>query len=124
MMRRGELSDSRVRDVDALDVAKLADPPWFVPESTSLLEQMQAFRKRRDHLALVVDEYGALQGVVTLEDIIEEIVGEMPNEPMLKGETLSVHPKKGLAGNDAGNAPSASDDPEETCAAVPLGKTT
>jgi len=76
-------------DLDAIDVAALASPAWFVPESTSLLDQMQAFRKRRDHLALVVDEYGALQGVLTLEDIIEEIVGEMPDEPVGKDQPVS-----------------------------------
>jgi len=76
-------------DIAKLDVATIADPPWFIPESTSLLDQMQAFRIRHDHLALVVDEYGALQGVVTLEDILEEIVGEMPDRPMAKGQTVS-----------------------------------
>lgn len=66
-------------DIEGIDVIALASPPWFIPESTSLLDQMQAFRKRREHFALVVDEYGALQGVVTLQDIIEEIVGGMPD---------------------------------------------
>jgi len=67
-------------DLDALDIDKIATPPWFIPESTTLLDQLQAFRRRREHFALVVDEYGALMGVVTLEDILEEIVGDIADE--------------------------------------------
>ena len=67
-------------DLDALDLDKIATPPWFIPESTTLLDQLQAFRRRREHFALVVDEYGALMGVVTLEDILEEIVGDISDE--------------------------------------------
>jgi len=65
----------------ALDIAKLATPAWFIPESTSLLDQLREFRRRREHFALVVDEYGAFQGVVTLEDILEEIVGKIGDVP-------------------------------------------
>lgn len=54
--------------------------PWFIPETTTLLQQMQAFRKRCEHFALVVDEYGSLEGIVTLEDILEEIVGNIEDE--------------------------------------------
>jgi len=67
-------------DIDKLDVAELAVPPWFIPDSTTLQEQLQAFRQRREHFALVVDEYGSLMGVVTLEDILEEIVGDIADE--------------------------------------------
>lgn len=67
-------------ELEGLDLPELASKPWFIPDSTTLLEQLQAFRQRREHFALVVDEYGALQGVVTLEDILEEIVGDIADE--------------------------------------------
>lgn len=65
---------------EGLDIRAIAREPWFVPETTELLDQLNAFRAKREHFALAVDEYGALMGVVTLEDIIEEIVGEIEDE--------------------------------------------
>jgi len=53
---------------------------WFVPETTSVVKQLRAFQQKREHFALVVDEYGALMGVLTLEDILEEIVGDIQDE--------------------------------------------
>ncbi len=67
-------------DYDRFDVQAVASPAWFIPDSTTLLDQLQAFRRRREHFALVVDEYGTLMGTVTLEDILEEIVGEISDE--------------------------------------------
>jgi Mg2+/Co2+ transporter CorB len=66
--------------IEAVDMAAIIREPWFIPETTSLKDQLSAFLKRRTHFALVVDEYGALQGLVTLEDILEEIVGEIEDE--------------------------------------------
>lgn len=62
------------------DVMSVAMPAYFVPETTTLDDQMRQFLKRRAHFALVVDEYGGLQGLITLEDILEEIVGEIADE--------------------------------------------
>ncbi len=65
---------------EKVDVVALATKPWFIPDTTTLLDQLHAFRARREHFALVVDEYGALLGAVTLEDILEEIVGDIRDE--------------------------------------------
>jgi Mg2+/Co2+ transporter CorB len=67
-------------DLSKIDVAAVARPPWFVPDIRPLSEQLKAFRRRRTQLALVVDEYGELMGLVTLEDILEEIVGDISDE--------------------------------------------
>ncbi|WP_027258764.1 HlyC/CorC family transporter [Leisingera aquimarina] len=64
----------------SFDIAEVAKAPYFVPETTTLDEQMRQFLRMRSHFALVVDEYGALQGLITLEDILEEIVGEITDE--------------------------------------------
>jgi magnesium and cobalt exporter, CNNM family len=67
-------------DVSKLDIMRLATPPWFVPDTTTLKDQLNAFLKRKSHFAIVVDEYGEVMGLVTLEDIIEEIVGDITDE--------------------------------------------
>ncbi|MBI1329148.1 MAG: DUF21 domain-containing protein [Alphaproteobacteria bacterium] len=66
--------------LDGFDINALLAQPWFVPDSTTLEEQLAAFREKRAHFALVVDEYGSLQGIVTLEDILTEIIGDLPDE--------------------------------------------
>ena len=67
-------------NASVIDIEALRREPWFVPETTPVLDQLNAFREKREHFALVVDEYGALMGLVTLEDILEEIVGAIEDE--------------------------------------------
>jgi Mg2+/Co2+ transporter CorB len=77
LLRAGQGDWAALRDLDVLEIAM---PPYFIPETTPLDEQMRQFLRRHTHFALVVDEYGALQGLITLEDILEEIVGEITDE--------------------------------------------
>lgn len=77
---RPDDASSPVPGLKDLDILKIARKPYFVPETTDLDDQMRQFLKRRTHFALVVDEYGALRGLITLEDIIEEIVGDITDE--------------------------------------------
>ncbi len=67
-------------DAAKIDIASLAKPAWYVPDTTPLYEQLRAFRTRKAAIALVVDEYGEVEGLVTIEDIVEEIVGDITDE--------------------------------------------
>ncbi len=67
-------------DPDNLDIMKSATEPWFVPDTTTLRDQLNQFLKKKVQMALVVDEYGEVQGLITLEDILEEIVGQITDE--------------------------------------------
>ncbi|MBO6756759.1 MAG: HlyC/CorC family transporter [Roseibium sp.] len=75
-------------DPDKIDILQIAAPPWFVPDTTTLQDQLNAFLKHKSHFALVVDEYGEVMGLVTLEDILEEIVGEIADEHDIELEGL------------------------------------
>jgi Mg2+/Co2+ transporter CorB len=72
--------DEVQNDFSRIDILKVAEKPWFVPDTTPLHDQLNAFLRRKAHLAIVVDEYGEVEGLVTLEDIVEEIVGEIRDE--------------------------------------------
>lgn len=67
-------------DVTRLDVMSFAAQPWFIPETTTLKDQLNEFLRKKAQMALVVDEYGEVQGLITLEDILEEIVGQITDE--------------------------------------------
>ena len=84
-----------------LDLKLIAKNAWFIPETTSVLDQLQEFKKKQRHLAFVVDEYGTLMGIVTLEDIIEEIVGDIEDEHdiKIKGAKKSKDGKYTISGN-------------------------
>ena len=84
-----------------LDLKLIAKDAWFIPETTSVLDQLQEFKKKQRHLAFVVDEYGTLMGIVTLEDIIEEIVGDIEDEHdiKIKGAKKSKDGKYTISGN-------------------------
>ncbi|MGE3333040.1 MAG: HlyC/CorC family transporter [Rhodospirillaceae bacterium] len=77
LLRALESADGKAMKVD---VVGLAIKPWFVPATTTLLDQLNAFRARREHFAMVIDEYGTILGALTLEDILEEIVGDIRDE--------------------------------------------
>lgn len=83
-------------DAKKLNIDAIKREPWFVPETTGLLEQLTAFRQKREHFALVVDEYGALMGVITLEDILEEIVGDIEDEHDIAVQGVSPLPDGGF----------------------------
>src|SRR5689334_4813016 len=85
-------------DTGKIDIPGLAKPPWFVPDTTPVAEQLKAFRHRKTPFALVVDEYGEMEGLVTLEDIIEEIVGAA------RGEHDSAVPGVRALGGGSDNA--------------------
>lgn len=87
---------SRPDRLNELDLKTIAHKPWFIPDSTDLLEQLQLFRQRKEHFSLVVDEYGAWLGVVTLEDILEEIVGEIDDEHDISVQGVRVQPDQSI----------------------------
>jgi Mg2+/Co2+ transporter CorB len=97
-------------DAAKVDIAAIMTEPWFVPDTTQLADQLKAFRRRRTHFALVVDEYGEVMGLVTLNDIMEEIVGDISDErdvdvpgvrPQIDG---SVHVEGSVAIRDLNRA--------------------
>ncbi len=79
-------------DIEKLDLAAIISEPWFVPDTTSVSDQLNAFLTRKTQLALVVDEYGEVQGLITLEDILEEIVGEIVDEHDIGEDTIRRQP--------------------------------
>jgi len=85
------LSEAKGR-VSKINIEKISTKPWFVPDTTNLQDQLDAFLTRKTHFAVVVDEYGEVMGLLTLEDILEEIVGEIADEH--DEEVIDLEPDK------------------------------
>lgn len=83
-------------DFTKIDIMELATAPWFVPDTTTLKNQLGAFLKQQNHFAIVVDEYGEVMGLLTLEDIIEEIVGNITDETDIPETEASPQPDGSL----------------------------
>ena len=86
-------------NVEKLDILAIAQKPWFVPNTTNLQNQLNEFLRRKSHFALVVDEYGEMMGHVTLEDILEEIVGEISDEHDIELEGVLPQPDRSVIVN-------------------------
>ncbi|MEO9457646.1 MAG: HlyC/CorC family transporter [Lentilitoribacter sp.] len=86
LLRALAAADNKVSNID---IMKIAQKPWFVPDATNLKDQLNAFLRRKAHVAIVIDEYGEFEGLVTLEDILEEIVGEIADEHDLDVQGVS-----------------------------------
>ena len=80
------------KDINSVKLSELMSQPYFAPETTLLLDQLEVFKTRREHFAVVVDEYGDFRGIVTLEDILEEIVGEIDDETDIKVKGVKAQP--------------------------------
>ncbi len=80
------------KNIDTINLFELMIQPYFAPETTSLFDQLEIFKTRREHFAVVVDEYGDFRGIVTLEDILEEIVGEIDDETDIKVKGVKPQP--------------------------------
>lgn len=79
-------------NIAKIKIARIASKPWFVPDTTPLQAQLNSFLKGKVHFALVIDEYGEVQGLITLEDILEEIVGDISDEHDEVMQGISKHP--------------------------------
>ena len=79
-------------DVSKINMQAAMMEPWFIPESTTVFDQLQAFRRRREHFAIMVDEYGVVTGMITMEDILEEIVGQIDDEHDVAVSGLRIQP--------------------------------
>ena len=85
---RDLLNAMNERGMAAVEIESILRPPYFVPETKDIAALLGEFRKTNQHMAIVVDEYGDMEGIVTLEDVLEEIVGEIEDEFDLPDESI------------------------------------